>query len=93
MVRPFMNRRKGNRLIHEKVKGLLGSYSMSSTARAIDVMSLQQLTLLAEMCSLDIGVTDAAGEPSPCDIQLCHYVMMVAEKEYEEINKEFSIST
>lgn len=90
MVRPFMNRRKGNRLIHEKVKELLVSYSMSSTARAIDVMSLQQLTLFTEMCSLDIGMTSDGidiGELSPCDIQLCQYVMMIAEKEYEEIRK------
>lgn len=89
MVRSFTNRRKGNRLIHEKVKELLVSYSMSSTARAIDVMSLQQLTLFAEMCSLDIGVTSDGTDIrdlSPCDIQLCQYVMMVAEKEYEEIN-------
>lgn len=87
MVRPFMNSRKGNLLIREKVKELLVPYSMSSTARAIDVMSLQQVALFAEMCSLDIGVTDAAGELSPCDIQLCQYVMMIAEKEYEEIKK------
>lgn len=87
MVRPFMNRRERDSLVHEKVKELLVPYSMSSTARAIDVMSLQQLTLFTGMCSLDIGVADADGELIPCDIQLCQYVMMIAEKEYEEINK------